>query len=212
MSFILKALKKLEDEKSARKTAPVEIDSAILAPDRSSFSSPRNGGKWMVIALVLLAGAASIFFFMHKTPPTVTEARKVATQAAPAAPTAPVTQTIPPPAERPAAEGARIGTPVVQPVSPRPKEPENRQERARVQNDFAPRTEPEHRTSFVAAAPGLTVNGIALQDDPSESMAVVNGALVKTGATVGGAQVDRIYLDRVRFKGNGGTFEVYLSK
>jgi hypothetical protein len=58
----------------------------------------------------------------------------------------------------------------------------------------------------------LTVSGIALQDDPAESMAVINGALVKTGMTVAGAVVDRIFLDRVRFKGNGGTFEVYLGK
>ena len=212
MSFILKALKKLENEKSARKTAPVEIDSAILAPDSRSFSSPRRGGRWTIITLVLLAGAGTIYFFTHKTPPTVTEARKVAPQASPAAPTAPLAQTIQQPAERPVQEGARINAPVAQPASPKAKEPEKRQERAHVQKDFAPRQEPEHRASFVAATPGLTVNGIALQDDPSESMAVVNGALVKTGATVGGAQLDRIYLDRVRFKGNGGTFEVYLSK
>ncbi len=212
MSFILKALKKLESEKSARKTAPVEIDSAILAPDSSSFSQPRTGGKWMIITLVLLAGAGSIYFFMHKTTPTATEARKEAPQPAPVAPTAPVAQTIQQPAEKAAQEGARIDTPVAQPAPPRQKEPEKRQERAHVQNDFAPRPEPEHRASFVAATPGLTISGIALQDDPSESMAVVNGALVKTGATVGGALVDRIYLDRVRFKGNGGTFEVYLSK
>ena len=212
MSFILKALKKLENEKSARKTAPVEIDSAILAPDSRSFSSPRSGGKWMIITLVLLAGAGAIYFFMHKTSSSVTEVRKVAPQPAPAAPTAPLAQTIQQPVERPAQEGARIDTPVAQPAPSRAKEPEKRPERARVQNEFAPRPEPEHRASFVAATPGLTVNGIALQDDPSESMAVVNGVLVKTGATVGGALVDRIYLDRVRFKGNGGTFEVYLSK
>lgn len=212
MSFILKALKKLENEKSARKTARVEIDSAILAPDSSSFSSPRSGGKWMIITLVLLAGAGTIYFFMHKDSSSFTEARKVAPQSAPAAQTPPVAQTIQQPAERPDQEGARINTPVGQPAPTRQKEPEKRPERAHVQKDFAPPSEPEHRASFVPALQALTVNGIALQDDPAESMAVVNGALVKTGMTVGGALVDRIYLDRVRFKGNGGTFEVYLSK
>ena len=162
MSFILKALKKLEDEKSARKTAPVEIDSAILAPDSSSFSSPRRGGRWTIISLVLLAGAASIFFFMDKTPPTVTEARKVAPQPAPAAQTAPLAQTIAQPAERPDQEGARINTHVSPPAPARQKEPEKRLERVRVQNDFDPPPETGHRASFVAASPGLTVNGIAL--------------------------------------------------
>jgi hypothetical protein len=171
MSFILKALKKLENEKSARKTAPVEIDSAILAPDSRSFSPPHSGGKWMIITLVLLAGAGAIYFFLHKTSSSVTEARKVAPQPA-AAPTAPLAQTIQQPVERPAQEGARIDTPVPQPAPARAKEPEKRPERAHVHNEFTPRPEPEHQESFVAASPGLTVNGIALQDDPSESMAV----------------------------------------
>ena len=58
----------------------------------------------------------------------------------------------------------------------------------------------------------MTVNGIALQDDPNKSMAVVNGQIVKRGMAVGGAEVDRIFLNRVRFKGNGGLFEVHLAK
>jgi hypothetical protein len=212
MSFILKALKKLENEKSARKTDPVEIDSAILAPDSSSYSSQRRGGKWTIIPLVLMAGAGIIFFFLQKTPPHVTEARKMASNPAPAAQTAPLAQTMKPQAERPEQEGARINTPTGQVTPPRQKVPEKRQERAHLQNDFAAPSVPDHQASFVAATPALTVSGIALQDDPAESMAVVNGALVKTGMTVGGALVDRIFLDRVRFKGNAGTFEVYLSK
>jgi len=43
-------------------------------------------------------------------------------------------------------------------------------------------------------------------------MAVVNGQIVKRGMTVGGAQVERIYLNRVRFRGNGGMFDVHLAK
>lgn len=219
MSFILKALKKLENEKAARKTSPVEIDSAILAPDSRSFAPPRSGGKWIILTLALLAAAGgALFYFTHKTTPPVMEARKTAPQpvpavlAVPAAPAPLPAPTVQPPVERSVQENARVATPVVQQAPPMEKEPVKRPERVRVQKEFAPRPEPVRQASFVAAPPGLTVSGIALQDDPSESMAVINGALVKTGATVGGAQVDRIYLDRVRFKGNGGTFEVYLSK
>ena len=59
---------------------------------------------------------------------------------------------------------------------------------------------------------GLKVNGIALQDDPGESVAVINGALVKKGMSVGGARVEEILQDRVRFSSGGGTFYVQLSK
>jgi hypothetical protein len=62
------------------------------------------------------------------------------------------------------------------------------------------------------ATTSLTVNGIAIQDDPAESIAVVNGVIVKQGMTIGGAKVDKIYLNRVRFKGDSGIFEVHLAK
>jgi type II secretory pathway component PulC len=73
-----------------------------------------------------------------------------------------------------------------------------------------PLREPE---PFLVGAPSsLVVNGIALQDDPMESVAVVNGRILKKGMTIEGAEVDRIFLDRVRFRGDGGVFEVHLSK
>lgn len=213
MSFILKALKKLEHEKAARKAAPVEINSAILAPDRGPISSSRRVGLWLSISLVLIAGAVTIMFFpIHEIPPTGSEVPKTGPQQAPAArpePSFPLSQ---PQVDKPAKGSASINAIDRQPAIPRPREPEKRQEKAHSQYDFAPPSAPEHQAPFVAATPALTVSGIALQDDPAESMAVVNGELVKTGMTVGGAVVDRIFLDRVRFKGNGGKFEVYLSK
>ena len=136
----------------------------------------------------------------------------MANKPVPTVQTAPLAQTGQPQVEKTEQASARINTPAVPQVPPWQIEPGKRPERTYQQNDVAPLREPEHRNSVAAATPGLTVSGIALQDDPAESMAVINGALVKTGATVGGAQVDRIYLDRVRFKGSGGTFEVYLSK
>jgi len=60
--------------------------------------------------------------------------------------------------------------------------------------------------------PGLKINGIALQDDPAESVAVINGALLKRGMTVEGVQIEEIFQDRVRFSGARGTFEVQLSR
>jgi hypothetical protein len=212
MSFILKALKKLENEKVARKAAPVEINSAILAPDSGSSSS--RGGKWLIISLVLIAcaGAGTMFFFIHKIPLTVSEVQKAKPQTASAVQPISSLPTIQPQVDKPAKESASINTIDGQQATPRPREPEKRSKKAHLQNDFVTSSVPEPQGSFVAATPALTVSGIALQDDPAESMAVVNGVLVKSGMTVGGAVIDRIYLDRVRFKGSGGIFEVYLAK
>ena len=72
-----------------------------------------------------------------------------------------------------------------------------------------------HRTLPEPTAPapaGLKVNGIALQDDPAASAAVVNGVLVKRGMMVQGLRVEEIMNDKVRFSGNGETYEVQISK
>jgi hypothetical protein len=79
-------------------------------------------------------------------------------------------------------------------------------------NEPTARALSEQEAPSDVASPALTVNGIALQDDPAESIAVVNGVIVKTGMTIGGVQVDRIFLNRVRFRGSGGTFDVHLAK
>jgi hypothetical protein len=212
MSFILKALKKLENEKVARKAAPVEINSAILAPDGDS--SPGRGGVWLIVPLVLIvvAGAGTVFYFTHRKPSTVSEVQNA--EPKPASAVQPVSSlpTIQPQVDKPSKNSASINTIDRQQAMPRPREPEKRPIKAHLQNDSVPSSVSEAQPSFGAATQELAVSGIALQDDPAESMAVVNGVLVKSGMNVGGVVVDRIFLDRVKFKGSGGTFEVYLTK
>jgi hypothetical protein len=212
MSFILKALKKLENEKSARNASPVEINSALLAPDSGSFSSSRRLGQWFIISLALIAGAVTMFFIIHKIPPTVSEIRIAKPQTAPAAQPESPLPTVQPLADKPVKENARKSTIAGQQASPLSREPEKRMAAAHLGNSAAFPSVPEHKASSATEITALTVSGIALQDDPAESMAVVNGVLVKSGMTVGGAEVDRIFLDRVRFKGSSGTFEVFLAK
>jgi general secretion pathway protein B len=62
------------------------------------------------------------------------------------------------------------------------------------------------------AAPVLKVSGIAWQKDGASLMAVVNGSFVSKGGRVGGARVDEIFADRVRFTFEGKSFEVPLGK
>ena len=212
MSFILKALKKIENEKAARQAAPVEINSAILAPESGSFSFQRKVLLWLIVPLVLIAGAGTLVFIVYKKSPTVSEISKTIPPSVPPAQTASTLAAKEPQVGNPAKESTRISIKAGQQALHRQRKPDMRVEKDHSQNDAAPASAPEQQASFVAAPPSLTVSGIALQDDPAESMAVVNGVLVKTGMTVGGAVVDRIFLDRVRFKGNGGTFEEYLAK
>lgn len=58
--------------------------------------------------------------------------------------------------------------------------------------------------------PALHVGGIAWQKDSSSPMAIVNGTPVAEGSTVGGARVEKIYQERVRFSCQGRSFEVGL--
>ena len=220
MSFILKALKKLENEKAARETGKVEINRAILAPDRRSFPSPHNSPKRLVIALLVIAVAGTSLYFMRRAPSTVVQT--------------PVKESRPDPSPKsvqPAATAIReekpasaVPTPTqVVPASAQAvKRPEERLPPRRVIREKAPEASPAgdggsdsppvQEALTGSATTALTVNGIALQDDPGQSMAVVNGQIVKRGMTVGDARVERIFLNRVRFRGNGGTFDVHLAR
>ena len=213
MSFILKALKKLENEKASREMRKVEINSAILAPDRRSISSPRNSSKRLFIALLIVAVSGTSLYFMKRVPspvvqPPVKEAQPEPLPVPVPVAATPIHEATPAPA-----------TPATSPAAKAQEEP-SRPSRARRQK--SPEESPPGESgsdslpvqeSLTGSSPSsLTVNGIALQDDPNKSMAVVNGQIVKRGMTVGGAQVERIFLNRVRFRGNGGLFEVHLAK
>jgi general secretion pathway protein B len=213
MSFILKALKKLENEKAARQTGKVEINSAILAPDRRSYSSPGNSPKRLFIALLVIAVSATSLYFMRRAPSPVVEQPLKEAQPDPLPRPVPVAAT-PVREDKPA--------PAVPTPSPAVKRQEGRLQPRRVVLDRPPESSPvvdggsgSHPVEDAltgSASTALTVNGIALQDDPGKSMAVVNGQIVKRGMTVGGARVERIFLNRVRFRENGGMFDVHLAK
>jgi hypothetical protein len=213
MSFILKALKKLENEKASREMGKVEINSAILAPDRRSLSSSRNSPKRLVIALLIVAVSGTSLYFMKKAPSPVVQAPAKEAQHEPAPRAVPVAAT-PVHGEKPAP-----ASPAPSPAVKAQEEP-SRLMRAHREKSPEPSSPGEsgsdshHGDEALtgSATSPLTVNGIALQDDPGQSMAVVNGQIVKRGMTVGGAQVERIFLNRVRFRGNGGLFEVHLAK
>ena len=63
----------------------------------------------------------------------------------------------------------------------------------------------------MAAPAGITLSGIAGQDDRRARRAVVNGFLMQEGGVVSGARITEIYQDRVRFTLSGTYFEIPLT-
>lgn len=209
MSFILKALKKLEDEKAARNRGEVDLPGALLRAE----ATPAQGRpvRWWLIILVFAAGSG-LTALQHR-PGTSTASR---IESPPPA-VYPLSEAPTPPAPRPVVApetpvSASASAPVERAPAGTPETGRPRHAAARIA--AAPeRTEgPATPVPAVSASNGLRVNGIALQDDPEESVAVINGALVKRGMTVGEMRVDEILPDRVRLSGPGGTVEVHLSR
>jgi hypothetical protein len=224
VSFILKALQKLEEENAARQAEPAAIESAILAPVASS-AGPRRALKWLVIALVFLAGGAMTYLLIPKTTVSVPPRQELAV-----APSVPAASLPPAGQPKPAAPATQADEPSARPapitarISPPATGSAGRTRAAATQHPQLDREKPGDDTDAVAvpspASPvstgappvALAVNGIAFQDDPSASSAVVNGVFVKRGMTVGGARVERIFQNKVRFSLNGSIFEVPLAK
>lgn len=71
-------------------------------------------------------------------------------------------------------------------------------------------TRPAPEPPAAAERPALRVGGIAWEKDNHNPMAIVNGTPVVEGATVGGARVEKIYQERVRFSYQGRSFDVGL--
>jgi hypothetical protein len=227
MSFIIKALRKVEKEKAAAQEArEVKISSAILSPGNGKASSERTTRRiisFSFVAFAILCGALYLFI---KSPASKSPSQdKTSENRQVQLPALPVTADkedeghalakknaeIPERAER--KKGVEPEAKVqVKVAEPQPAIPSVERRKTSARRNLNEDSDGSGDNAPVAAPSNLIVNGIALQDDPRESVAVVNGKLLKSGMTVDGFQIERIFVDRVRFRGNGGNFEVHLSK
>lgn len=229
MSSILKALKKLEYEKTARKPDSFKIDAEILrggAAPRSFFTA---GASLAAIALFLCGVGATYVFMKRHEAPVVSQAAQTSTTEAKVGPPAAVGlphepedkgATAPPalmsPRENPEAGASgrsQRNMPVPQQI--RPEKPAE---------GVAPRVvlpEPKPAIPSPVAPPAvvtpslppvLRVHGIAFQDGSFNGVAVVNGVAVSKGSVIEGARVEEIQKDRVTFSRGGEMFEVMLDK
>lgn len=223
MSSILKALKKLEEEKIAQhEESRRHVSGEILKPQIERGIS----AKW----LWLLAGVSTVVILLllvallRKTP---TEQLTVkvnapfknevmppspAQEATPTKPAAGVPKSATPlvlPAPGQPLKNQTVQTPPLRPNQPRPAEPELPGFKA----PEPPRAEPAPAKLLPASTEAaLTLNGIAWNRDSADRLAIINGQPVGVGEIVAGAVVVEILQDRARFTRNGKTFDLSIGK
>jgi len=228
MSSILKALKKLEHEKAARKPDSFRIDAEILRGG-SSHSFFSKGATLAAIAL-FLCGSGATYLFMKRqgVPEPVRPSQTSTTEVKAGSPTAVV---LPPESDKSAPDPiphlttplkSRSGFERAEPPKPSSRikvpslqlQPEKQTEGNKPRNEHA-----EPKPALPAAAPPaaptpplLKVHGIAFQDGGANGVAVVNGVAVSKGSIIEGARVEEIQKDRVRFSRGGEAFDIILDK
>lgn len=233
MSSILKALKKLEDEKTSHSPESLKIDSDIL---KSGSEARRMSPLAALLACVLIfgGGAGAAYFIMtgNTTRPTAVPPQAATTIAPvplqPPAATAPqaakpvqplVKAVAVPIQKKPAVAAAQPKAKPQKIAAVAAKHPASKPPKATLQhsNDQPlPKADNGSKIELPPSAsptmPTLRVNGIAFQNNSADSMAIINGVPVSSGATVEGATVEEIRRDRVVFQKSGEKFEIKLGQ
>lgn len=216
MSSILKALKKVEDDKATHRPEELKIDAEIL---RGS-NTPRLPVTLIVVSslLLLVGGSGATYLYMKRD--KVIENVNLKPLASNKVTSIDITRTvITPPAQQEAVrqnevdqldarkplKSVKHSVAVVKSVKPD----------IPVKGDVPPKNSQSiipQQSSTVQAVPILRVNGIAFQNNSADSMAIINGAPASAGSIIDGATVEEIKRDKVLFKHNGERFEVQLGQ
>jgi general secretion pathway protein B len=224
MSLILDALRKMEQERNARRGAAQDLRPSVLRY-RGAPREVRKKPYLAIAAAVVLVGAGLAAGILWKgnlpAPPAGEGQRETGPAVVREVPVPAASQPVPAPSPQlPAPQAAAPASPKpvatpAEPVRPPAVEP-SRVKRAPT---AATRLSQEPAAVFPAATapvtgqpPGdISLSGIAWQDERNLRRAVLNGALVGEGAQVAGARVVEIKEDRVRLSRGGQIFEVQLS-
>lgn len=215
MSSILKALKKLEDEK--RKPDALQINSEILRdikPSRSYFSAI------LVAAVIFLGGGATVYLIMD--PSAEISAKR--TEQNPD-PRPPLSSTSEKPQKQLQTEitkkentSAAQSQPLLKknatyfPAVVPPRKPVTAQQEKKPTTPVQPSIKPPKSLAPHNQVPALKVNGIAFQEQSADRVAVVNGVTVSNGSVIEGVHVEDIQRNRISFSYGGEKFDIGLGK
>lgn len=188
MSLILDALRKMELERKAKRQGSQAIRSEVLNYHGTSSAPGKSGASLITAALLLVSVSVAGFLYFAKVESPGRESVKGADPVRPIQlPTPPLSQPLEPPVQKSIQHEV------------------NSSRKGRKQ----PLTVPVVTQKTVAE--GITVSGIAWQDEKSLRRAVINGLLVSEGAEILGAKVVEIKESRVRFSRGGESFEIVHS-
>ncbi len=221
MSSILKALKKLEDDKATRRPDELKIDAEILRTD----NSPRISSTGVLLASVLLlaGGSGATYLLMRQDRaaefvsqksssmskqkiPSVSTSSEIKAEEPPAAiEVVPANQQKKVEAKQHPQRPVAIGTIIPTSKSLKPTE-------ASKAVDAPPKTAKPALYLPANAVPTLRVNGIAFQNSSADSVAIVNGVQVSNGSIIEGIVVEEIKEDKILFQHNGVKFEIALGQ
>jgi general secretion pathway protein B len=223
MSVILDALKKLDREKSSRRSGTADIAFEILKTDL-----PRPGKRvplYVAIAFVTSIATAAITYsvmvkgglLLKSPPPTAMNPPALNQPAAPVPiPNEPARDTrdemsLAPPknqspvkSKKPAAasfENKGAENKINQNVSP--KEADIAIEKTKMPPE-------DTLKGSATASPSLNISAIVWYEEPSKRFAMIDGLIVAEGAVVEGMKVEEIYPDRVRFLHKGQHLEIFI--
>ena len=198
MSSILKALRKLEDEKANMGEGSVDLAHDIL---KRSYEDKRSSSAWKfvtLIAVVLLLGAGYLVFLpsVDSPQPTVRTAQDLPSLTVPP-------QSVQQPTALPVVVMPDLNRKIVKPpsVSTSKTRPPAVKETVAISAKTT--------SSAPVKIPDLLLEEIVYVEDPSARLAVVNDLPVMQGTDIDGARVIEILSDRVRFEYHGIQFDMY---
>lgn len=195
MSLILDALRKMELERKAKRQQSAALRAEVLnyrgttaAPGRSRLTAA------VTLGALLVAAATGLLVYKKSAPPPDN-----ALHSPPPAPTA----SAPPPATAVIAQ-----PPAAPPLAPQPRPMSGPSQPAAATSTAAAAKPAAPASDSTPPTTGISISGIAWQEERPLRRAVINGSLVGEGAEIAGARVVEIRENLVRFKQGGASFEV----
>lgn len=220
MSYILDALKKLENEQSqkVRGNGMPRISGVLFENMRPASARTLS---WKIALAVIVAVVVTFIVTWHYLQPDKNQSATVPQLNTPVfqLPPAKIESTpLPPvPSIVPGQNSPPLAPTAVRPATPPPVKSklvtsiEDPASLLTLQELHNRKIDRKGQAQPVGAAPAdIKLSGIAYQDERRARRAVVNGFLIKEGGVVAGAVVTDIFQDRVRFSLAGTSFELSL--